>query len=156
MSRVTHGSTLCRVVFAWVLARSNRRRSMNMFAEALHSDIKDIQQGTTAEGIHLGAMAGAVDLVQRAWTGMEVKGDVLRLTPELPEEIEGLQMRITYRGHAIDLHLTHDLLTVNGHDSPAAPITLSVNERVDEFASGSTSTFPLEDGDGDTPPMKQG
>ncbi len=143
VGRASHGSTLCRVVFAWVLARSNRRRSMNMFVEALQSDVKDIQQGTTAEGIHLGAMAGAVDLVQRVWTGMEVKDDVLRLTPELPREIERLDMRINYRGHSLDLQLTHDLLTVDGHESPAPPFTLSIDGSVSEFTGGATVTYRL-------------
>jgi trehalose/maltose hydrolase-like predicted phosphorylase len=39
---------------------------MRYFEEALQSDLSDIQHGTTAEGIHLGAMAGTLDLVQRA------------------------------------------------------------------------------------------
>src|SRR5690606_19818997 len=56
-ARSSHGSTLSRVVHAWVLARSNRPRAMTYFAEALQSDVADIQQGTTREGVHLGAMA---------------------------------------------------------------------------------------------------
>ncbi len=76
--RSCHGSTLSRVVYAWVLARSDRPRAMNFFAEALQSDVSDVQQGTTAEGVHLGAMAGTVDLLQRVSTGIEVRGDVLR------------------------------------------------------------------------------
>ena len=146
--RASHGSTLCRVVYAWVMARSDRRRSMNMFAESLQSDVSDIQKGTTAEGVHLGAMAGAVDLVQRAWTGIEVKGDVLRLTPELSQEIESLDMRISYRGHSIDLKLTRDLLTVHGRESGAAPIFLCVNDEVSEFESGATRVFRLNDAAG--------
>ena len=108
-ARSSHGSTLCRVVYSWVLARSDRPRAMTFFAEALQSDVTDIQQGTTAEGVHLGAMAGTVDLVQRVSTGIEVKGDVLRLNPELPPEMECLDMRIRYRGHSIDLasHAQH-------------------------------------------------
>jgi trehalose/maltose hydrolase-like predicted phosphorylase len=39
--------------------------SWNLFREALESDICDIQGGTTHEGIHLGAMAGTVDIVQQ-------------------------------------------------------------------------------------------
>ncbi len=64
-SRTSHGSTLSRVVNAWVLARSDRRRSWQLFAEAIESDVADIQGGTTSEGIHLGAIAGTVDLMQR-------------------------------------------------------------------------------------------
>src|SRR5690606_37372625 len=71
-ARSTHGSTLSRVVHAWVLARSNRPKAMRYYAEALQSDVSDIQGGTTAEGIHLGAMAGTVDLVQRVSTGIEI------------------------------------------------------------------------------------
>ncbi|MBV9197546.1 MAG: hypothetical protein JO168_25720 [Solirubrobacterales bacterium] len=37
----------------------------------------DIQGGTTREGIHLGVMAGTLDLVQRAYLGTEIRGDVL-------------------------------------------------------------------------------
>jgi trehalose/maltose hydrolase-like predicted phosphorylase len=148
--RSSHGSTLSRVVYAWVLARSDRRRSINFFAEALQSDVADIQQGTTAEGVHLGAMAGTVDLVQRVSTGIEIKGDVLRLNPELPQEIERLDLSIRYRGHSIDLRLTRDALTVRGHDSAAAPISLCVDDKVCVFVSGSTNVFQLNDKATDT------
>ena len=56
-------------------------RSWEFFLEALESDVSDIQGGTTAEGIHLGAMAGTVDLLQRCYTGLEIRDDVLRLEP---------------------------------------------------------------------------
>jgi trehalose/maltose hydrolase-like predicted phosphorylase len=105
--------------------------------------VSDIQQGTTAEGIHLGAMAGTVDLMQRVSTGIEVRGDVLRLNPELPREIERLDMCIRYRGHSLDLRLTRDSLTVHGHDDAAAPISLSVDGKLCEFHSGTTRVFQL-------------
>ena len=116
---------------------------MEFFAEALQSDVSDIQQGTTAEGIHLGAMAGTVDLMQRVSTGIEVRGDVLRLNPELPREIERLDMRIRYRGHSLDLRLTRDSLTVRGRDDAAAPISLCVDGKICEFVSGTTRVFQL-------------
>jgi beta-phosphoglucomutase family hydrolase len=142
--RSSHGSTLSRVVHAWVLARSDRRRSMSYFAEALQSDVSDIQQGTTAEGVHLGAMAGTVDLVQRVSTGIEVTGDVLRLNPQLPEGLARLDMRIRYRGHSLDLRLTRDTLTVRGRERGAAPINLGLKDEVYEFAGGSTRVFTLD------------
>ena len=144
-ARASHGSTLCRVVYAWVLARSDRQRAMDFFAEALQSDVSDIQQGTTAEGVHLGAMAGTVDLMQRVSTGIEVRGDVLRLNPELPREIERLDMCIRYRGHSLDLRLTRDSLTVHGHDDAAAPISLCIDCKLCEFLGGTTRVFQLND-----------
>jgi len=145
-SRSSHGSTLSRVVYAWVLARSDRPRAMDFFAEALESDVNDIQQGTTAEGVHLGAMAGTVDLVQRVSTGIEVRGDVLRLNPELPREMERLDMRIRYRGHSLDLRLMRGSLTVRGRDGAAGPISLCVDGKLCEFVSGTTRVFQLNDG----------
>jgi trehalose/maltose hydrolase-like predicted phosphorylase len=142
--RSSHGSTLSRVVYAWVLARSDRPRAMDFFAEALQSDVSDIQQGTTGEGVHLGAMAGTVDQVQRVSTGIEVRGDVLRLNPELPREMERLDMRIRYRGHSLDLRLTRDSLAVRGRDGAAPPISLCVDGKVSEFASGMTRVFIIE------------
>jgi len=142
-ARSSHGSTLSRVVHAWVLARSDRPRSMSYFAEALQSDVNDIQQGTTAEGVHLGAMAGSVDLVQRVSTGIETTGDVLRLNPRLPKELERLDMRIRYRGHSLDLRLTRDSLTVRERERGAVPINLGVQDEVYEFAGG-TRVFKLE------------
>jgi beta-phosphoglucomutase family hydrolase len=142
-ARSSHGSTLSRVVHAWVLARSDRPRAMTYFAEALQSDVSDIQQGTTAEGVHLGAMAGTVDLVQRVSTGIEVTGDVLRLNPHLPQELERLDMRIRYRGHSLDLRLTRAALTVRGRERGVAPIQLEIQNEVYEFVCGSTRVFKL-------------
>jgi trehalose/maltose hydrolase-like predicted phosphorylase len=143
--RSTHGSTLCRVVYAWVLARSDRPRAMDFFAQALQSDISDVQQGTTAEGIHLGAMAGTVDLLQRVSTGIEVRRDILRLNPELPQEVKRLDLRIRYRGHSLDLRLTHESLRVCGHKDPVPPISLCIGDKVYEFASGDTREFRLNE-----------
>jgi trehalose/maltose hydrolase-like predicted phosphorylase len=140
--RSSLGSTLSRVVHAWVSARSDRPRFLTYFAEALQSDVSDIQQGTTAEGVHLGAMAGTVDLLQRVSTGIEITGDVLRLNPRLPQELERLDMRLRYRGHSLDLRLTRDALTVRERERGAAPINLGFKDKVYEFAGG-TRVFKL-------------
>jgi trehalose/maltose hydrolase-like predicted phosphorylase len=133
------------VVHAWVLARSDRPRAMRYFAEALQSDLNDIQQGTTEEGVHLGAMAGTVDLVQRVSTGIEITGDILRLNPQLPEELERLDMRIRYRGHSLDLRLTRDTLTVRGRERGIPTIKLGIKDEVYEFVCGSTRVFKLSE-----------
>ena len=125
------------------MARSDRPRAICYFAEALQSDVNDIQQGTTAEGVHLGAMAGTVDLVQRVSTGIEITGGVLRLDPRLPQELARLDMRIRYRGHSLDLRLTRDALTVRGRERGTAPIKLGIQGEVYEFICGSTCVFKL-------------
>jgi alpha,alpha-trehalase len=144
LERTSHGSTLSGVVHAWVLARSDRLRSWRFFTEALDSDLHDVQGGTTAEGIHLGAMAGTVDLAQRCYTGLETREDVLWLSPSLPEELAGLDFDISYRGHwGINLHLTPKLLRVSLAASDAAPVHIGVMGLVVEIRPGTSHELPL-------------
>jgi trehalose/maltose hydrolase-like predicted phosphorylase len=143
LERTSHGSTLSGVVNAWVLARSDRPRSWRFFTEALASDLHDVQGGTTAEGIHLGAMAGTVDLAQRCYTGLEARADVLWLNPSLPEELDGLDFDVRYRGNwGINLHLTPDRLRVRVPVSCTTPVRIGVKGEVVELAPGSTREFP--------------
>ena len=142
--RTSHGSTLGRVVHAWVLGRSDRPRAAKYFDDALRSDVDDIQQGTTAEGIHLGAMAGSVDLLQRMSTGLEVTNDILRINSELPVELERLDVRVRYRGHSLDLTLKRDQLTIRGHEPNAASIRVGVKNDVYDFHGGTTRIFKFD------------
>jgi trehalose/maltose hydrolase-like predicted phosphorylase len=65
-----------------------------------------------------------------------VTGDVLRLNPKLPEEMDRLDMRIRYRGYSLDLRLTRDALTVRGRDRGPQPIRLGFKDEVHEFGGG--------------------
>jgi len=144
LQRTSHGSTLSGVVHAWVLARSDRSRSWNFFAEALASDVHDVQGGTTAEGIHLGAMAGTVDLAQRCYTGLETREGVLWLSPGLPEGLDGLDLAVRYRGHwGVHLHVTPAVLQVLVAGSDAAPVKVGFKGEVVAIEPGGMREFPL-------------
>ncbi len=125
-SRTVHGSTLSRVVHAWINARLDREHSWNLFTSALRSDVEDIQGGTTAEGIHLGAMAGTVDLLQRCYTGLELRHDVLAFDPVIPPDLGSLAFGIRYRGHVVHLEFTTELARVRVDLDEGAPITVEV------------------------------
>lgn len=112
LRRTSHGSTLSRVVHAWGLARSDRAHSYRVCQEALRSDVDDIQGGTTPEGIHLGAMAGAVDLIKRAYTGAVMREGTLWLEPRLPDALAELRTRFRVRGAWLDVYITHHTIEV--------------------------------------------
>jgi trehalose/maltose hydrolase-like predicted phosphorylase len=76
-------------------------------------------------------------------TGIEATGDVLRLNPQLPPEIQSLQTRVRYRGHSLDLQITRDRLTIHGRERGIASIKLGIRGEVYEFACGSTREFLL-------------
>jgi len=141
--RTSDGSTLSRVVHSWVVARSDRALSWKLFTQALESDIADIQGGTTAEGIHVGAMAGTVDLIQRCYTGIEMRGDVLWINPCLPEEHARLKLRLRYRGHSVELEVTPEKLKVVTRWSAAPSIKIGVGEEIHEISPGESREIPL-------------
>ncbi|MCJ8166240.1 glycoside hydrolase family 65 protein [Pontibacter sp. E15-1] len=141
--RTSHGSTLSKVVHAWVLARSDRKRAWRNFETALVSDMEDVQGGTTAEGIHLGAMAGTVDLVQRGFMGLEIRDDVLWLDPALPDEIGSLHFQLRYRSHWISLHCTHETLRVTIDIGWFKEVKIGVLGQVYTFLTGEQREFAL-------------
>jgi len=123
-SRVTHGSTLSKVVHSWVFSRADRESSWRFFQDALRADTADTQGGTTREGIHLGAMAGTVDILRRCYTGLEVRDEALWLNPVLPAELHSLGMRLSFRGHSVSLLIDHDHLRVESEGGRAGPAKL--------------------------------
>lgn len=141
LPRTSHGSTLSRVVHSWVLARSDRTRSWQLLKEALESDIADVQGGTTPEGIHLGAMAGTVDLVQRGQTAMEITDGVLYLSPCVPEELQGMRLRLLYRGCRLEAEVGCDKVVLHAPEDWPAPYKIGVGHRVHPFRAGDRIEF---------------
>jgi trehalose/maltose hydrolase-like predicted phosphorylase len=131
------------MVHAWLHARLDRSRSWELFREALKSDVEDVQGGTTKEGIHLGAMAGTVDLVQRCYTGIETRHDALTLSPAIPEELGELTFMIRYRGHMVHLWFTPERVTARVELDGVGPITIAMKDEVFEVHAGQTLEVPL-------------
>ncbi len=134
LARTSNGSTLSRVVNAWVLARTDRRASWRLLLDALSSDIDDIQGGTTGEGIHLGAMAGTIDLLQRCYVDLDARDDVLHVNPRLPRGLPRLRFAVTYRGHRLDLDVRHSSVRIRARPGTAPPVQVSVREQ--QFSLG--------------------
>jgi trehalose/maltose hydrolase-like predicted phosphorylase len=144
LARTSHGSTLSGVVHALVLARCERERAWEFLLQALESDVSDVQGGTTAEGVHLGAMAGTVDIVQRAFSGMEARGDVLWFKPSLPAELTELSFSVHYRGHRVDVTIARERFRVATRPGPGRPIKLGLDDKMIDLEPGGTVELELE------------
>lgn len=145
LARTSHGSTLSNVVHARVLARSNRVKSWQLFRQALRSDVEDIQGGTTPEGIHVGAMAGTVDIIQRGYTDIEPRDDVLYFNPAIPEELEKVCLRFRYRNQALELTVTSKEMTVTAERTAGKPIKIGYEEQISELCAGDSKTWKLKE-----------
>ncbi|MCV7267145.1 trehalose-phosphatase [Mycolicibacterium doricum] len=141
LARTSHGSTLSGVVHTWVLARANRDRAVEFFRQVLQSDVCDIQGGTTSEGIHLAAMAGTVDLMQRCFTGMETRSNRLILSPYWPESLGVLAVPIHYRGLHLHLRVSGKGVMISVEPRDAAGVEVECRGRVVQLMPGTTVRF---------------
>ena len=144
--RTSHGSTLSQVIHAWVYARSHRELSWKSFKKALVADYKDVQGGTTHEGIHLGAMAGTLDLLQRCYSGLEIRDHVLWLNPQLPDDITEMSFKVRYRSHLIRLKMNRKQIGVDCDKGWAEPVYIGIGGRRYKFESNDRKTFNIEKG----------
>jgi alpha,alpha-trehalase len=141
IARTSHGSTLSAVVHSWVLARANRDRAMEFFRQVLSSDVDDVQGGTTSEGIHLAAMAGSVDLVQRCFTGLVFRRDRIVLSPNWPESLGTLGFPIHYRGMHLHLRVSGRGAEISVDPREAPPVEIECRGRVRLLTPGSMLRF---------------
>ncbi|MEU0851588.1 glycosyl hydrolase family 65 protein [Streptomyces flaveolus] len=146
LARTSHGSTLSGLVHGWILARARRAEAWTFCQEALKGDVADLQGGTTGEGIHLGAMAGTLDLVQRCLTGLETRAGALWLDPVPLPELSSYGFSIRYQGHwGVRFRLEHGRLEIAVPASDLLPIDVRLPDRAVRLQPGDTCRLVLPD-----------
>ncbi|WP_239256228.1 glycoside hydrolase family 65 protein [Listeria ilorinensis] len=113
LKRTTHGSTLSRIVHAELAELAGKKElAWQLYQEALYSDYKDIQGGTTAEGIHTGVMAATLDVTLKTFAGIEYRSDKLSVVPNLPENWQKMTFSIIRNNVLFTFVLTHQTIDV--------------------------------------------
>ncbi|MBD8020920.1 beta-phosphoglucomutase family hydrolase [Brevibacterium gallinarum] len=142
-ARSTNGSSLSNVVNAAVLAAIGRPEAWDVWQESLVIDLHDTQWGTTQEGIHLGAMAGTVDVVVRAFVGVLIRYDRIEFRPRLPEKLTGVRFRVLFQGQVIDVRCSARelVLTSRSHETSKVKVRVWDDERL--LDGGETLHFSL-------------
>jgi beta-phosphoglucomutase family hydrolase len=113
LERTSHGSTLSRVVHAYVAKiTGNDHLCWDMYLDALASDFNDIQGGTTGEGIHAGVMGGTVLSAITTFGGLNWNGVCLRLDPDLPKNWKSLKFRFHFKKLVYNFFITRDFVRI--------------------------------------------
>ncbi|UXA08366.1 trehalose-phosphatase [Mycobacterium sp. SMC-2] len=136
LARTSEGSTLSALVHSWVLTRAHRHHAMKYFVRVLASDVVDIQGGTTSEGIHLAAMAGSIDLLQRCFTGLETRDDRLILSPLWPKALDPIEFPFVYRGQRLHLRVSGRAGELTSEAGNSASVTVECRGRVHHLLPG--------------------
>lgn len=86
--------------------------SETLYRDALTSDYADIQGGTTAEGIHAGVMAGTLMIALNTFAGVDMRGDMLKVNPHLPEQWKEISFNLTFKGVDYHFEIAQDVVQV--------------------------------------------
>ncbi|MFL6059002.1 MAG: glycoside hydrolase family 65 protein, partial [Rubrobacteraceae bacterium] len=141
-SRTSHGSTLSFIAHAGILADLDPESSWERYMVALESDVGDVQGGTTQEGIHMGVMAGTLDLIQRGYLGTDIRDGVLQFDPKPVGNLDGLSFPMQFRGTPLEVELDDGRLTVAAQsDDFGQPIQVRVGDESREIKPGESYTF---------------
>jgi trehalose/maltose hydrolase-like predicted phosphorylase len=113
LARTSHGSTLSRVVHAYLANLfGNKEEGNKLYFEALQSDFTDIQGGTTAEGIHAGVMGGTVLMAITTFAGINLKKKYLKVNPSLPSNWDSLKFNFSFKSNHYFIELTHTQINI--------------------------------------------
>lgn len=124
LARTSHGSTLSRIVHAQLAAMvDDQELAWSLYQEALSSDYRDIQGGTTAEGIHAGVMAATLFIPLTTFAGIDIREEQLQITPNLPKAWDSLAFQLEVRGTRFAMNVTHETLTITADQ----PVMILVN-----------------------------
>jgi len=116
--RTSHGSTLSPIVHASLAQQLGRdEEAEHLFHQSLVSDFGDVQGGTTAEGVHLGVMAGCVMMCVRDYGGLDLRGEILSLSPDLPAGWSKLAFHVKHRGESFTFIIAPSMIRIRLNDS---------------------------------------
>lgn len=101
-----------------------------------------IKEGSAGEGIHLGAMAGTIDLMQRCYGGIDCENNVLTVNPRLPDTLDGVAMRVQYRQHQIKVQISPGSLSLDTSTGPKLPLVFNVRGTRHVFGTPTQQDFP--------------
>jgi trehalose/maltose hydrolase-like predicted phosphorylase len=106
--RTAHGSSLSPAIHAALLARAGRPDdALELFRIASRLDLDDLT-GTTAGGLHLGAMGGTWQALAYGFLGLRPRSDRLELDPHLPSRWDALSLRLLFHGRPLCVRADHD------------------------------------------------
>ena len=142
LERTTHASSLSRVVYAGALARRDPAASWELFREAQFTDLAESE--STADGVHLGAMAGTIGVMQSHYLGLGVKGDALRVDPAVPEAMGRLCLEVHYRRCELRLEATSISLEVGSAPTNTGSVNVVCWGRTAEVRPGASVKFDLK------------
>ncbi|AHL73842.1 hypothetical protein CH92_01525 [Stutzerimonas stutzeri] len=137
LARITHESSLSKVVCAGALAGIDSEASWSYYQQALATDLGSPGNSGTQEGIHLGAMCGSLDVLQRHYLGVRLELDGLYVFPSPPPQLRQIALTLVFRQARLHLQLADGSLSIRAAHENSGSVPL-------HYAQGSCQLGPGE------------
>lgn len=145
LQHTVHESSLSRLVYAGALARCNCEKSWQLFMETLFADLSGASSGETKNGIHLGAMAGTLHLLQHHYLGLHACGGNICLNPSLPTSLKRFRVSLQHQGNDLEIEVIDSHLNVTASPINSSSVQIVCWGDVMDLQPGTSITFNLLD-----------
>ena len=135
-SRTSHGSSLSEVTYAAALSAFDLDSSYKIWDKALAPDLDLKNAQSTAEGLHLGAMAAGLNVLQRHYLGLTIRPDGLEFDPHLPGNLSPVAFGFQYRRGRYRLKWDGTTLCLRSHPDNRGDLTVSMRGDHQQLAAG--------------------
>ncbi len=138
IQRTSHGSTLSRIVHAYLaneLGKSDL--AWEMYMEALSSDYVDIQGGTTAEGIHAGVMGSTLLFVIQSIAGIQFREKIITVNPALPAGWKKIRFNFAFRKKYYTFEIFCERMIISVDSPDDQPVEIEIAGRKHGILPGS-------------------
>jgi trehalose/maltose hydrolase-like predicted phosphorylase len=143
LQHTVHESSLSHLVYAGALAECDCEKSWQFFMETLFADISGASSAETKNGIHLGAMAGTVHLLQHHYLGLRIHDNSICFDPSIPSSLRQLRMSIEFRDNDLKIEVTEDCLRITASALNLSPVQVVCRGDAKALQPGKTITTDL-------------
>jgi trehalose/maltose hydrolase-like predicted phosphorylase len=142
LGRTAHDSSLSDLVYAGALAQLDPEASWRLYCNALRPDAKFGHSGTE-QGIHLGAMAASLDILQRRYLGIMPTVEGLGIDPAPPPGLGRARLEVLYRSGTFIVALEEGRLTICADPANLSSATILHRGQAEHLRPGGELSFEL-------------
>jgi trehalose/maltose hydrolase-like predicted phosphorylase len=113
------------ITSAGAMSRFEPDLSWRTYETVLDPETTAAGRGGAHEGVHLGAMAGCVDVLQRCYFGLSVTFDAVCIEPALPSKLEDVSFGFSCHFGRFEISWHQPLLTLQASASNPAGTPVS-------------------------------
>ncbi|MBO1073618.1 glycoside hydrolase family 65 protein [Roseomonas marmotae] len=135
LARTSHESSLSHIAFAGALARLDPETSWSLFEGMLKPEHDPSSASSVAEGAHMGALGGAIDVLQRHYLGFSPRREAILLHPAPPAALGRVLMDVACHFGRFRLEWTGRVLILGADSGNAASVRV-------EHAAGTEMLSP--------------